>query len=159
MARKRESEYAKTQAAFSDLGWLVRAPQSFHHFTLAHYVDQLVTARESNPELGFMARLKALCSLPPNNLGNRLQYVRRIGTYRLYMIAGSGKIFPYGNLPRLLLAWVSTEAVRTQSRERILGRSLSEFMRKLDLSADRSGFDICLRPDPGRLETGFGSIA
>ena len=33
---------------------------------------------------------------------------------------------PYGTLPRLLLAWVSTEAVRTQSRELILGDSLAE---------------------------------
>ena len=38
---------------------------------------------------------------------------------------------PYGNLPRLLMAWVSTEAVRTQSRELVMGRSLSEFMRTL----------------------------
>ena len=36
---------------------------------------------------------------------------------------------PFGNLPRLLMAWVSTEAVRTQSGELVLGRSLSEFMR------------------------------
>ena len=41
---------------------------------------------------------------------------------------------PFGNLPRLLLAWVSTEAVRTQSRELFLGASLSGFMRKLDLA-------------------------
>ena len=38
---------------------------------------------------------------------------------------------PYGNFPRLLLAWVCTEAVRTQSRELILGKSLSEFMKTL----------------------------
>ena len=46
---------------------------------------------------------------------------------------GNAKL-PYGNLPRLLMAWVSTEAVRTQRRELILGRSLSEFMRKLDIT-------------------------
>ena len=40
---------------------------------------------------------------------------------------------PYGNLPRLLMAWVSTEAVRTRSRELVLGRSLSEFMRKVGI--------------------------
>ena len=40
---------------------------------------------------------------------------------------------PYGNLPRLILAWVSTEAVRTQSRELVLGKSLSEFMRTLGI--------------------------
>ena len=45
---------------------------------------------------------------------------------------------PYGNIPRLLLAWVCTEAVRTQSRELVLGRSLYEFMHKLGMM-DRSG--------------------
>ena len=39
---------------------------------------------------------------------------------------------------RLLLAWVSTEAVRTQSRVLVLGDSLSEFMRKLDIYSTRS---------------------
>ena len=138
MARKRESEYAKMEAAFNDLGWPVPTPQSFHHFTLAHQVDRLVTAQKANPDLGFIARLMALCSLPRTNPGNRLQYVRRNGPYTLGMTAGVNNKLPYGNLPRLLLAWVSTEAVRTQSRELILGRSLSEFMRKLDIK-DRSG--------------------
>ena len=43
------------------------------------------------------------------------------------------------SLPRLLLAWVSTEVVRTQSRELILGSSLAEFMRKLGISSDSGG--------------------
>ena len=33
------------------------------------------------------------------------------------MLAGADNKLPYGSLPRLLLAWVSTEAVRTQSRD------------------------------------------
>ena len=41
---------------------------------------------------------------------------------------------PFGNLSRLLLAWVCTEAVRTQSRELFLGASLSGFMRKLGMA-------------------------
>ena len=49
------------------------------------------------------------------------------------MVAGGGNKLPYGNLPRLILAWVSTEAVRTQSRELVLGKSLSEFMRELGI--------------------------
>jgi hypothetical protein len=36
-------------------------------------------------------------------------------------------------VPRILLAWMTTEAVRTQSRELVLGDSLSRFMRSLDL--------------------------
>ena len=43
------------------------------------------------------------------------------------MVAGGGNKLPFGNLPRLILAWVSTEAVRTQSRVLVLGKSLSEF--------------------------------
>jgi hypothetical protein len=40
---------------------------------------------------------------------------------------------PYGTYPRLLLAWITTEAVRQKSRELELGDSLSDFMRRLDL--------------------------
>ena len=68
-----------------------------------------------------MARLMALCSLPRTNPGNRLQYKRVNGPYTLYMNAVGGNKLPFGNLPRLLLAWVCTEAVRTQSRELVLG--------------------------------------
>ena len=49
------------------------------------------------------------------------------------MTAGGGNKLPFGSLPRLLLAWLSTEAVRTQSRELVLGRSLAEFMRTLGI--------------------------
>ena len=107
------------------------APQALHHFTQADQVDQLVWASEADSEMGFMARLMALCSLPRTNPGNQKEYKRVNGPYQLYMIAGGGNKLPFGNLPRLLLAWVSTEAVRTQSRELVLGRSLSEFMRSL----------------------------
>ena len=81
----------------------------------------------------------ALCSLPRTNPGNRHQYKRVNGPYKLIMIGhGGDNKLPYGNLPRLLLAWVSAEAVRTQSRDLVLGKSLSGFMRKLGME-DRSG--------------------
>ena len=103
-------------------------------FTKLDQVTQLVRASEADAELGYMARLLALCSLPRTNPGNRLQYIRRNGPYTLSMTAtGSTAKLPFGHLPRLLLAWVTTEAVRTQSRELALGNSLSEFMRKLDI--------------------------
>ena len=81
-----------------------------------------------------MARLMMLCSLPRANPGRRLQYKRVNGPYTLIMTAVGKTGLPFGNIPRLLLAWVSTEAVRTQSRELFLGASLSGFMRKLDLA-------------------------
>ena len=109
------------------------SPQARHHFTVADQVNQLIGASEADADLGFMARLLTLCSIPRTNPGNRLQYVRRNGPYKLVMNAIGDNKLPFGNLPRLLMAWVSTEAVRTQSRELVLGKSLSEFMRKLDL--------------------------
>ena len=114
-------------------------PQARHHFTTLRQVDQLIEAGEGEPDLGFMARLMALCSLPRTNPKQRTQYVRRNGPYTLVLHAGGVQArLPYGNIPRLLLAWVCTEAVRTQRRELVLGRSLYEFMRKLGLD-DRSG--------------------
>ena len=110
------------------------SPQALHHFTLFDQVDQLVEASEADADLGFMARLMALCSLPRTNPGKRLQYKRVNGPYRLGITAGIDNKLPFGNLPRLLLAWVCTEAVRTQSRELVLGASLSEFMRKLGMA-------------------------
>ena len=111
------------------------SPQARHHFTRFDQVNQLVSASEADPDLGFMARMMVLCSLPRTNPGNRHQYKRQNGPYTLYMFAGRDKL-PYGNLPRLLLAWVSAEAVRTQSREIVLGKSLSGFMRKLGMQDD-----------------------
>ena len=111
------------------------SPQALHHFTRFDQVNQLVGASEADPDLGFMARMMALCSLPRTNPGNRLQYKRVNGPYKLVMIAGADNKLPYGNLPRLLVAWVCTEAVRTQSRELILGSSLSEFMGKLGMDS------------------------
>ena len=122
--------------------------QTRHHFTTLRQINQLIEASAAEPDLGFMARLLALCSLPRTNQRDRLQYERSNGPYKLCMIAGSGKKLPFGNVPRLLLAWVCSEAVRTQSRELVLGRSLYEFMRKLGM-ADRSG---SARGDRARLK-------
>ena len=148
---KRKSEYRKMKAAFEWNDWPVPAPQSFHHWTLARQVDHLVAAREAEPDLGFMARLMALCALPRTNPGRRKEYVRANGPYTLVMTAGYNNRLPYGNLPRLLLAWISTEAVRTQRRTLILGRSLSEFMRKVGIFDDGGAMRRRLRSQIDRL--------
>lgn len=143
MQRKRDG-LVPIREVLSDLGGPVKAtrdasPQALHHFTQADQVDLLVEASEADPDLGFIARLLALCSLPRTNPGDRKEYKRVNGPYTLYMNATGGNKLPFGNLPRLLLAWVCTEAVRTQRRELILGRSLAEFMRKLDVLSSDSG--------------------
>ena len=126
-------------------------PPAQRGFTVADQVNQLVSASEADPDRGFMARLLALCSLPRSNPGNRLQYKRVNGPFTLYMTASGGNKLPYGNLPRLILAWVCSEAVRTQSRELILGKSLSEFMRTLGVYSSSGEKHTRLRNQMKRL--------
>ena len=145
--------------AFGDLGGPVQAlreatPQALHHFTRFDQVNQLVSASEADPEIGFLARTMALCNLPRTNPGNRKEYKRVNGPFTLYMVAGGGNKLPYGNLPRLLIAWLCTEAVRTQSPDLVLGSSLSEFMRKLGIhtqSGGRGGMRTLIRNQMRRL--------
>ena len=75
------------------------SPQARHHFTLFDQVNQLVEASEADPDLGFMARMMALCSLPRTNPGHQHQYERVNGPYTLGMTAGLNNKLPYGNYP------------------------------------------------------------
>ena len=144
MQRQRDGELVPVTEALSDLSGPVQAirdatPQARHHFTRADQVNQLVGASEADPERGFMARTMALCSLPRSNPGNRLQYKRVNGPFTLIMYSSGETKLPFGNFPRLILAWVSTEAVRTQSRELILGPSLAKFMKTLGVYSSGGG--------------------
>lgn len=53
----------------------------------------------------------------------------------------SGKLvgYPYGSIPRLLLYWLTSEALRTKSPVLKLGVSLNEFMSAGGLSIDTGG--------------------
>ena len=155
MQRQRDGGLVPIGEALADLPGpvqaLIASRSTQHHFTLADQVNQLVTASETTPDLGFMARLLALCSLPRSNPGNRTQYKRVNGPYTLYMNTTADNKLPYGNLPRLILAWVCSEAVRTQSRELVLGKSLSEFMRTLGVYSSSGEKHIRLRNQMKRL--------
>ena len=133
-------------------------PPARRGFTLADQVNQLVGASEADPDLGFMARLLALCSLPRTNPGNRLQYKRGNGPFKLVMTATGDNKLPYGNFPRLILAWVCTEAVRTQSRVILLGPSLAKFIKTLGVYSSGGGNAGKLRNQMNRLFNCTGSL-
>lgn len=88
-------------------------------------------AQQANA-LGFMARALVQATLP-HKRAEGSEFERRNGAFRLSLLAPSSVGLPYGSVPRLLLAWLTTEAVRTKSREIVLGETLSGFMRELDL--------------------------
>ena len=144
MARKRDG-LVPIEEAISHLGGPVKAlreasPQAVHHFTQTDQVNQLVGASEADPDLGFMARLLALCSLPRTNPGNRLQYKRVNGPYKLGHDRGSRLQAPL----RQSAAFVAGLGVRPK---RCGPRAASsswvvrwlEFMRTLGVYSDSGG--------------------
>ena len=77
------------------------APDAPRHFTKLDQVDQFVRASAAEADVGFMARLLALCRLRRTDLSDRRECRRVNGPFRLYMQAGPETKLPYGNLPRL----------------------------------------------------------
>jgi len=102
--------------------------------------------------LGFMARAMVQATMPHKD-PKANEFERRNGNYTLTMLAPSRIGLPYGTIPRLLLAWISTETVRTQDNTLILGDTLSEFMRQLELvpTGGRWGTITRLREQMTRL--------
>jgi len=47
--------------------------------------------------------------------------------------------YPYGTIPRLLLAWLGTEAVRTSDKHIVLGKSLASFMDAIGMTSQTGG--------------------
>ena len=114
-------------------------------------MNQLVGASETTPDLGFMARCWRCAPCPGATPATGSNTNASTGPFTLYMTASGGNKLPYGNLPRLILAWVCSEAVRTQSRELILGKSLSEFMRTLGVYSSSGEKHTRLRNQMKRL--------
>lgn len=78
--------------------------------------------------LGFMARALVNATLPYKDPKKPI-FERKNGKYTLRMMGGNANGLPYGVYPRLIMSWLTTEAVRTQSPELELGESLSAFLR------------------------------
>lgn len=86
--------------------------------------------------LGFMARALVLATMPYKD--PKVDAFKRInGDFRLRIVAGYEGGIPYGIYPRLLMSWIATESVKTQSPIIELGDSLSDFLR--DVIELRSG--------------------
>lgn len=104
--------------------------------------------------LGYMARALVQATMPHRKfVGN--EFSRKNGAYTLSILAPSKVGLPYGTIPRLLMAWITTEALRTKQRDLILGDSLSQFMEKLGLipTGGRWGTITRLREQSKRLFT------
>ncbi|MBV9771692.1 MAG: hypothetical protein JOZ32_19125 [Bryobacterales bacterium] len=116
----------------------------------------VIRMNPADAEAAFMARELVQCTLPHRNPGSKvLAWKRTNGNLTLSVKPGSdadGKSYgyPYGIIPRLLLFWMTTEAVRTKSRRLELGHHLSSFMRELGLIPASAGAGK--RSDARRLQ-------
>ena len=124
-------------------------PQARYHFTRFDQVDQLAAAREADADLGFMARMMALCSLPRTNPGNRKEYKRVNGPFTLYMVAGGGNKPPTATCRACCWAWAFARAASRISLMR--SRSASD---RSDKSSIRSTSDTsATRATGGKFST------
>lgn len=113
-----------------------------------------IDAREAKEAgaLGYMGRALVQATMPHKQASGN-EFVRKNGAFTLAMLSPSEIGLPYGSIPRLLTAWITTEAVRTKQQELILGPSLSGFMSQLGLipTGGRWGSITRLRDQMKRL--------
>jgi hypothetical protein len=83
--------------------------------------------------LGYMARALVQATLP-HKATKENEFTRDNGLFSLTILAPSKVGLPYGSIPRLLLSWMTTEAVYTRSPVLELGPTLSAFMAALGLA-------------------------
>ena len=96
-------------------------------------------SREEADELGFMSRLLIMVNLPYRELrDDRKVWIRRNGKISIVVAAAYDKDglslgIPYGTYPRLILAYLATQAVRTQSPIIYLGKDFKNFINLIGL--------------------------
>jgi hypothetical protein len=102
--------------------------------TISNYAAEVLALDQEEAEragaIGFMARAMVQATMP-HSKPKETYFKRKNGNYTLFMQANQEVGLPYGVIPRLLIAWMTQEAVRTKTRELLLGNSLSAFMREL----------------------------
>ncbi len=109
--------------------------------------------RATPEDAAFLARQFVQATLPHNDPKTDI-WRRQNGNYWLGIQAGydmqAGKSYglPYGIIPRLLLFWITTEAIKTKSPRLELGASLAGFMRDVGLDPTHGG----KKGDPQRLQ-------
>lgn len=99
---------------------------------VAEAIETEVTEARQAGELAYYARIIAQVGLPytaqPGN-----EFIRLNGDLKVSFVAPGGIGLPYGVIPRLLMCWLTTEAVRTQQPELRLGHTLTGFLDRLQL--------------------------
>lgn len=89
-----------------------------------------IDARESG-QIGYVPRLLVQTCLPYRDAKTQM-YQRQNGDVRLTLMSPNG--VPYGSIPRFLVSYIATEAVRNGSPEIGLGHSQADFLKMLGMN-------------------------
>lgn len=115
-----------------------RRPRKARTEVLLDAATHIAAVAPGSEDLAFTHAVLCQVGLPRSEVQGR-EFMRRSGAAWVNVQAGwldegRGPVLqpvPYGALPRLALAWISTQAVRTKDREIGIGSSASEFLRLL----------------------------
>jgi len=104
---------------------------------ILRFVSRAVEAHELN-QLAFQARQLIQTTLPHRNPKSADIYVRKNGNASLLIQSGRDKDgkhigIPFGSTARLLLSFITREAIRKGKRHLTLGTTLTEFCREIGL--------------------------
>ena len=108
-------------------------------------IEIQVNSEPTEKDKAFLTRQLVQVTLPHSSPGNVPIWKRKNGNLTLAIRSGWNHKkdqpigYPFGSIPRLLLFWITTEALRTQSRKLELGESLAGFMRDVGLDPSTGG--------------------
>ncbi|MFO0373747.1 MAG: replication protein RepA [Alphaproteobacteria bacterium] len=105
-------------------------------------IDQyLARSIDEEPQLLFLSKIFIMANLPHKKLEPGQIWIKRNGHFTLHLSGGERVVddaivnlgIPYGSYARLLLIWITTQAITQKSRVIKLKESLSKFMKELGI--------------------------
>lgn len=121
---------------------------------IGEFIEKSILNQDAEIVTGFMARSLVQATMP-HSKPQENYFVRKNGSYTLSMQGHPTYGIPYGTIPRLLMSWITTEAVRKKSKEIELGHSLNQFMGALGFTSTggKNGSITSLKDQMKRLFT------
>lgn len=113
-----------------------------------HLIDLHLDSKDtSKVSLSFIPKHFILACLPHKDVGDVGSWGKNVNNLSLLIESGSflrdNKAInigiPYGSIPRLILIWITTEAVRKKNREINLGKSFIGFLKAIGFKAYGGG--------------------
>lgn len=99
-----------------------------------------ITAQEANC-IWYAPSFMSKVSLPVRKIESN-EFERVNGNQKLSILSPTSIGLPYGSMPRILLIWITTQAVITKSPEIYLGSSASSFLRAINKQASGGPYGI-----------------